>query len=366
MAGADRSQKTEKPTPKRLKEAREKGQIARSPELTAWTGMLVVSQLVKSTVSRGAHTFRGMFADMGLAAAHPDEAGARHFMVKALESGALLIAPFLLSLLVLVIVVNLAQVGLKPSMKRLKPQFGRLNPFKGLKRMVSVQAWWEVGKSLLKVAVLLIVAWPVITHATKTFQTNRADSLNEIAALTAQTALTIIRNVAIAGLVIAAADYTIQRRRVMKDISMTKQEVKEEFKQNEGNPEVRAAIRSRQAAISRNRMIGMVSKADVIVVNPTHYSVALRYEAAKGAPQVIAKGAGVMARRIRVEGEKHGVPIVHEPVLTRSLYKACEIGSLIPVELYEAVAHLLAFVFSLKAKGEAGGYHEMPVLAPTF
>jgi flagellar biosynthesis protein FlhB len=113
-------------------------------------------------------------------------------------------------------------------------------------------------------------------------------------------------------------------------------------------------------------MIGMVGKADVIVVNPTHYSVALKYEATRGAPQVVAKGAGVIARRIREEGEKHGVPIVHEPVLTRALYRACDLGALIPVELYEAVAHLLAFVFSLRAKGASGGYHEMPKLQPAF
>jgi flagellar biosynthetic protein FlhB len=202
-----------------------------------------------------------------------------------------------------------------------------------------------------------------ITHV---FTTKDGDSLDELAALTANTAITIIRNVSLAALVVAAADYVVQRRRVMKDISMTKQEVKEEFKQNEGNPEVRQAIRSRQAAISRNRMIGLVAAADVVVVNPTHYSVALKYDAAKGAPQVVAKGAGVLARRIRTEAEKHNVPIVHEPVLTRSLYKVCDIGAFIPVELYEAVAQVLAFVFSLKAKGKADGYHEMPVAAPAF
>jgi flagellar biosynthetic protein FlhB len=275
-------------------------------------------------------------------------------------------APFLLVLMVLTIVVGLSQVGLKPSMKRLKPDFGRLNPFKGLKRLFSAQSWWEVAKSVLKIAVLVIVAWPAMTHITHVFTTKEGDSLNELAAVTAKTALTIIRNVSVAALVVAAADYIVQRRRIMKDISMTKQEVKEEFKQNEGNPEVRQAIRSRQAAISRNRMIGLVGAADVVVVNPTHYSVALKYDAEKGAPQVVAKGAGVIARRIREEAQKHGVPIVHEPVLTRSLFAACSLGAFIPVELYEAVAQVLAFVFSLRAKGRAEGYHEMPAVAPAF
>jgi flagellar biosynthetic protein FlhB len=218
----------------------------------------------------------------------------------------------------------------------------------------------------MKIGVLAAVAWPAIRRITGVFNTQDGDSLNELAALTATTALTIIRNVSFAALIIAAIDYAVQRRRVTKDISMTKQEVKEEFKQSEGNPEVRQAIRSRQAAIGRNRMIGLVGGADVVVVNPTHYAVALKYDAAKGAPQVVAKGAGVIAKRIRTEAESHGVPIVHEPVLTRTLFAACALGTFIPVELYEAVAQVLAFVFSLKAKGEADGYHDMPLAAATL
>src|SRR5207244_2284386 len=132
----------------------------------------------------------------------------------------------------------------------------------------------------------------------------------------------------------------------------------EEMKQHEGDPRLRQAIRSRQAAISRNRMIQMVARADVVVVNPTHYAVALKYEATRGAPEVVAKGADYLAARIRREATKHTVPVVHEPALTRALYKACPVGAVIPVQLYEAVAHLLAFVFALRAKGRADGYHE--------
>jgi flagellar biosynthesis protein FlhB len=307
-----------------------------------------------------------MFDDMGRAVASPDTGNATKFAGAAAKNAAMLIAPFLLVLMLIAIVVGLGQVGLKPSMKRLKPQFGRLNPFKGFKRLFSPQSWWELAKSIMKIVVLVVVAWPAISHMTQVFTTKQGDSLNEIAALTANTAVTIIRNVAVAALIVAVVDYVVQRRRVMRDLYMTKQEVKEEWKQNEGNPEVRQAIRSRQAAISRNRMIGLVSNSDVVVVNPTHYAVALKYDAAKGAPQVVAKGAGVMARRIRAEAEKHDVPIVHEPVLTRSLYAVCDLGALIPVELYEAVAQVLAFVFSLRSKGRASGYHEMPSVAPAF
>jgi flagellar biosynthetic protein FlhB len=364
--GADRSQKTEKPTPKRLREAREKGQVAKSPDLTAWISMLIASQMLKITVANGAKTFRTMFENMGRAAAKPDTGSASKFAADSAKSAVMLIAPFLILLMLIVIVVGLSQVGLKPNLKRLKPEFGRLNVMKGLKKLFSPQSYWELAKSIMKITVLVVVAWPAISHITQVFTSKQGDSLDKIAGLTATTALTIIRNVSVAALVVAAADYIVQRRRTMKDISMTKQEVKDEYKQNEGNPEVRQAIRSRQAAIGRNRMIGLVGGADVVVVNPTHYAVALKYDVVQGAPQVIAKGAGVMAKRIRAEAETHNVPIVHEPVLTRTLYKSCNLGAFIPVELYEAVAQVLAFVFSLRAKGKADGYHEMPVNAPAF
>jgi flagellar biosynthetic protein FlhB len=366
MASSDRSAKTEKATPKRKKEAREKGQIARSPDLTAWIAMLVTSQLLKFTVSNASKTFTNMLDNMGQAVSKADLATATKFAGESFKDAIVVIAPFLIALMGIAILVGVSQVGLKPSMKRLKPDFSRLNPFKGIKRLFTPQSYWEVAKSILKVVVLVAVAWPAMSSATRVFTSGDGASLNGLAALTADTGITIMRNVSVAGLVIAAVDYIIQRRRVTKDIMMTKQEVKEEFKQSEGNPQIRQAIRSKQIAISRNRMIGLVSSADVIVVNPTHYAVALKYEATKGAPQVIAKGAGVIAKRIREEGEKHDVPIVHEPVLTRALYAACNLGSLIPVELYEAVAQLLAFVFSLKAKGRATGYHEMPAAAPAF
>jgi flagellar biosynthesis protein FlhB len=126
---------------------------------------------------------------------------------------------------------------------------------------------------------------------------------------------------------------------------------------------VKRAIRGRQMAISRNRMIGLVSTSDVVIVNPTHYSVALKYEASRGAPEVVAKGAGDVAKRIREEAEANGVPVVHEPVLCRTIYWACDLGQLIPADLYEAVAQLLAFVFGLRARGRAAGHHELPKAA---
>ncbi len=301
-----------------------------------------------------------ILAKMGLVIAHPDEGAANKFAAGAMWQTVGVVAPMLLGTMIVGLLVNIAQVGFKPTSKKMKPDFGRLNPFKGIKKMVGPQTWWELFKALAKTALLVAVAWPAFTSAMHTLTAGNTSNAFGIAGFTAQTALTVLRNVSAAGLVVAAADYAYQKRRVMKQLRMTRQELREEMKQQEGNPEMKRSVRSRALAISRNQMIRSVSMADVVVVNPTHFAVALKYDAEKGAPQVVAKGAGAIAAAIRARAERHGIPIVHEPVLTRTLYKACEVGQLIPANLYEAVAHLLAFVFGLRAKGRADGYHELP------
>jgi flagellar biosynthetic protein FlhB len=360
MAAGDSSDKTEKPTPKRLKEAREKGQIAKTPDLSTWIGMLATSTLLQISFKRGVVVLPDILRQMGVTIAHPDEGAANKFAASSMWKTVGVVAPMLLGMMIIGLLVNVAQVGFRPTSKKLKPDFGRLNVFKGIKKMVGTQAWWELGKALAKTALLVAVAWPAFTGATRSLTSGNTSNAFEIAGFVAKTALTVVRNVSAVGLLVAAADYAYQKRRVTKQLRMTRQELREEMKQQEGNPEMKRSVRSRALAISRNQMIRSVSMADVIVVNPTHYAVALKYDAAKGAPEVVAKGAGAIALAIRNQGEKHKIPIVHEPVLTRTLYAACEIGQLIPANLYEAVALLLAFVFGLKAKGRAEGYHELP------
>ncbi len=356
---ADSAQKTEQPTPKKKKEAHEKGNIAKSADLGAWAGMLATTVLIQMTISRGGQVFPNMIRDMARAMAKPDQAVASRFAVNAMWQGAGVAAPLLIGLLVVAVVSGLSQVGLKPSMKRLKPDFKRLNPLKGLKKLVSMQSWWEVAKSVAKIAILAIVVTPAMTTAITRLTSTPDGGLGTLAGITAQTALQIVRNVSFAGLAVAGVDYIVQRRRINKELKMSRQEIRDEMKLSEGNPEIKRAIRSRQMAVSRNRMINMVGQSDVIVVNPTHYAVALRYDKDVGAPQVVAKGGGAIAARIRAEAEKHHVPIVREPVLARTLFKSCKVGQLIPLDLYEAVAHLLAFVFGLRAKGRAQGFHDL-------
>jgi flagellar biosynthetic protein FlhB len=362
MADKPAAEKTEKPTPKRLREARERGQVARSADLSAWAGILATVILLQVTLHRGQSAMTDVLHQMGKAIAEPQVGTASSFAAYAFMKGAGVVAPMLIGMALVSLIVGAGQVGIKPTMKKLKPDFSRLNPLKGLKRMVSPATWWEVVKSIGKVALLVVVAYPAVAGAMHTLTVGSAQSADmlTIASITAKTAMSILRNVAAVGLAIGGVDYLVQRRRVNRQLRMTRQELREELKNQEASPEVRRAIRSRALAISRNKMITAVSAADVVIVNPTHYAVALRYDATKGAPEVLAKGAGVIAQAIRERAEEHHVPIVHEPILTRALYRTCEIGQLIPVELYEAVAHLLAFVFGLRSKGRAQGYHELP------
>lgn len=364
MAASEQSAKTEKPTPKRLREARERGQIARSPDLAAWGGMLLTTVLLQVSISRGRTSMLGLLEQMGRVIDDPTQERAIKFFGDGLVQAAFIAAPIVLGLLLVTVVVNLAQVGLKPSAKRLKPDFKRLNALKGIKRMVSPSSLWELAKSVAKVVLLAAVAWPVASGLARDLMTGGGSAMY-LAGATAKGALTLMRNVSAVSLMIAGIDYAVQRRRITKQLMMTRHEVQEELKQYEGNPQVRSAIRSRQQAMSRNRMIRMVGQSDVVIVNPTHYAVALKYDPARGAPEVIAKGVDHLAARIRLEATRGGVPIVREPGLARTVYGACEVGQLIPVVFYEAIAQLLAFVYRLRAQGRADGYHEprLPFLA---
>jgi flagellar biosynthesis protein FlhB len=170
----------------------------------------------------------------------------------------------------------------------------------------------------------------------------------------------LIRNIALMGLVMAAADYLMARRRIGKQVRMTKDEVKQEHKQTEGDPMLKGAIRSRQLAAARNRMMADVPTADVVLVNPTHVAVALRYDADRGAPRVVARGAGAIAAKIRALATDEQVPLVRDVPLARALYRSTKVGQEIPAELFAAVAQVLAFVISRRARGQRGGEHDAP------
>jgi flagellar biosynthetic protein FlhB len=361
--GGGGGDKTEKPTAKKLREARKEGRIARSPDVAQWATMLVAASLLPRTVRGTVSTFRTLFTQVPDLVAKPDADAALHMMREGFQSGALALAPLVGALMAVGLASNVAQGGLRPAMKKIKPDLKRMSIGKGIKRLLGPQGLLLGGKAVVKVGVLALVAYLALRSRSLATIGNGSMSLGEATTRAAESALHLIRVLAVTGLVLAAFDYLIEKRRHDKSLKMTKQQVKEEYKQSEGDPHMKGAIRSKQIAMSRNRMIASVADADVVLVNPTHVAVALAYTPGKGAPKVLAKGAGVIAAKIREEADKHRVPMVQDIPLARGLYAACEVGDEIPAELYDAVARVLAFLFSLRRRGRAmSGIHRTPAL----
>lgn len=342
------SDKTEQPTAKRKREARRDGNLARSTEVVAWAQMLAAAFLLPACMGLGTKVLRQVMVQVGVLVSQPDADAALRLMGKALTGGLLAIAPLALGMVAIGLIGNFAQTGFAVSGKALRPKFDRINPAKGLKRLLSPHSAWEAAKAALKLGVLTAVAWPGVSHLGAALSTGGRVSNGQVLAAVAAATVNLIRATAVAGLALAALDYGFQRRRVRKGMMMTRQQVKEEYRQSEGDPMTRSRIRQRQMDMSRNRMMAAVAVSSVVVVNPTHIAVALEYRPELGAPRVVAKGQGFIAQRIREEAEKHNVPIVRDVPLARTLHSACKLGQAIPADLYEAVARLLAFVFNLK------------------
>ena len=359
---SDRRGKTEKPTPKRRREARKQGKVARSPELASWVSLLAAGLLLPPMV-RGAGTrITQLVAQSMQIASHPDTAGALRILGAGLTDLLYIVVPTALGFAALSTAVTVGQVGLRFSSQSLKPQLSRLNPLQGFKRVVSVHSLWEGGKAALKLALVGLIAWRSFVHLMNVLVSAGSADLGPTVSTVAAAILSLMRSVALAGLVLAVADYLLQRRQVMSGLLMTKQEVKDEARQAEGDPMLRGRIRSAQRRLSRMRMMSEVTRADVVAVNPTHYAVAIRYDrSGSGAPKVVAKGTDHVALRIREIAAEAGVPVVEDPPLARALHGACEIEGEIPYHLYLAVARLLAFVYNLPPLAKGGPLrHQTP------
>ncbi len=356
MAGSE--EKSEKATPQKLKESRKQGQVARTQELGAWSAVLAVAMSLQWLTAKGLGKISTLLVTTLRELAHPDT----HDMMQVLVSGARL--AFLLSLsmgigvMVIGVVAAVAQGGLFFATKALKPKWERLNPLKGAKRIFGPHALWEGAKMVLKSALVGFFVWRAIVGLLP--MVGGLVPLDVGLRIAASAATGLMRDVALAGLVAAVADYAVMRRRTGKQTRMSKKEVRDEHKQSEGDPHMKGAIRSRQLAAARNRMMADVPEADVVLVNPTHIAVALRYDPAKGTPRVVAKGAGLIATRIRELAEQSRVTIVEDVPLARALHGGCVVGQEIPPQLYQAVAQVLAFVLSMRAAGVPAGRHRTP------
>jgi flagellar biosynthesis protein FlhB len=350
-------EKTEKPTPQRLKKARKEGQIPRTQELGTWAGVAAASVLLPMLVEKAFTETQQLFVQIGAVADDPEPEALSALLGQALSAFLTALLPTALGLMVVGIAASAAQGGVTLATKGMKPTLKKLNPFPGMKRMFGTQGLWEAAKAVIKTAALATVVVVTSGRAQELVSSSGALPLSAIVATFADSAVLMLRVVAGTGLVIALADYVVVRTKTMKKLRMSKYEIQQEHKQSEGDPHMRAHRRSVQVSMSRNRMMAEVAEADVLLVNPTHVAVALKYEASKGAPRVVAKGAGEVAARLRARAEEARVPMVQDIPLARALHASCDLGQEVPPQLFTAVARVLAFVMHLGARGVRGGFH---------
>lgn len=353
----DDSQKTEEPTQKRLKEARDKGQVAKSQEVSHWFMILAFAILVAffvptavRDIGRALTPFVEQPHAIGISSG-----GLQRLLARTFESVGIALAIPLIFLVVAAFLSGFVQTGLVLTAEQIKPKLEKLSLVKGMKRLFSLRALVDFAKGIAKLtivgAVIGLVIWP------------ERDVIPNIATLEVPQTLELMRTLTLRILiavvavmtVIAGLDFMFQKAQHIKQLRMSRQDLKDEFKQTEGDPMVKARLRQIRTERARQRMMAAVPEADVVVTNPTHFAVALKYEIeSMAAPRVTAKGADRVAQRIREVAEEHEVPIVENPPLARALYAGVEIDQEIPPEHYKAVAEIIGYVMRLKGKLPAG------------
>jgi flagellar biosynthetic protein FlhB len=345
---ASKSERTEKPTPKHKKEMREKGNVARSQELGGWASMLLVTSLLPSLGGLAAARISGFVQDTIQAMGHPSTSNAVSILGQGLSTLVAAALPILLVGCVFAVAIAVAQVGFRITPKALRVQFSRVSPKSGIHKVVSSQGLWTLGKTVLKMTILAVVGYLILSQLIHGVLGSSTLPLETTIAAASSTVVNLMRFIGTLALAIAAGDYYFQRRTYQQELKMTKQEVRDEYRQSEGNPEVRRAQRNKARRLSRMNMMAAVANADVVVTNPTHYAVAIAYDRKKDrAPRVLAKGADFNALEIRERAKSCGVVIVENAPLARTLHASCEVNDVVPAQLYASVARLLAFVYSI-------------------
>jgi flagellar biosynthetic protein FlhB len=354
---SDSSERTERATDKRMKDVRKKGQLSSSRDLTGWISVGAAALAAPLTMSAAADATTGMVAGFRALIARPEALLALDWFGNALTQIIPVMTPMFAAAVVGALVGSVMQGGVH--VKQLQFSGEHFHLLNGLKRIFGTQALWEGVKALLKTAVLGIVLAmsiqglvPVLMNAGGLPVSSLLDTASGAVVALAQAAI-------FAGIGLAVLDLFVVMKRNRKHTMMTKREVRDESKNSEGDPLVKGQRRSRQLAMSRNRMIAAVGTADVVLLNPTHVAVALKYEPGRSAPRVVAKGSGEVAAKIRERAAAARVPMVQDIPLARALHAACEVGHEIPVELYGAVARVLAFVMNLKSRGASLGVHRL-------
>jgi flagellar biosynthesis protein FlhB len=351
MAGGGSDNRTEQPTGRKIRKAREKGQVARSkdvPSAAVLLGGLITLSFFGQTILRTLeHEMKHL-----LRFQVPSEITIPYLTELTngiLSRTAIILVPILLVALLCSIAANMAQGGLVFTTQSLGLHFGKLNPKNGLGRIFSKNGLVELLKSLVMLIAVAFISYQVISEYFPIYPRLILMDVRKLFHWTAFISYEVFLRVAILLVVIAVADYFFQKYRYMEQLKMTKQEVKDEHKETEGDPTTKGRIRRIQRELARKRMMADVPTADVIITNPTHYAVALSYKIeTMDAPRVVAKGVGFLAQKIKELAQEHGIPLVENKPLAQTLYKTVEIGQSIPADLYKAIAEILAYIYKAK------------------
>lgn len=353
MSDSDSGEKTEAPTGKRLEEAREEGQIAKSPELT--TAAFLLGSIMTMSFA-GPPLWNFLIGTMGknLSIAGDANGGPMQMIAWVQSTGYQTLAAMagvMGAMSAIAFTVQYAQSGGMISSKRLAPKWSRLNPIKNAGNIIGVSGFIELGKSLLKMVIVSWAAYATVAPAWPDIQSLAGQSPDAMLAVVHKYGFKLLKNCGMMFLALAAADYALQRWRTTESLKMTKQQVKDESKAQEGDPGIKGRRRSVARERLRRQMFAAVTKADVVIVNPTHIAIALKYDTdVAPAPYVLALGQRKIAQRIKELAFQHGIPVIENKPLARALIATAQVGSVIPVEMYLAVAEVLAFVLKQRER----------------
>ncbi len=350
-------EKTEPATSKKLQDARNEGQVAKSQELNYAISLIALFLILKIFISYiGENLFYNFAANYRKIPDIIDESigGMPIRMATLVINNTIvtilkILAPVLVIGFLVALLSNILQVGWKVTAKPMKPKFSKLNPLNGFKRIFSKDSMFELVKSIAKIGLILYVAYSAISdHRDELFLLYDIPLL-QVILLVGDIVISAGLNISLVYMLVGIADWFYQKHKFKEDMKMTKQEVKDEYKNTEGNPEIKGRQRSKMREASQRRMMQDLPNADVVITNPTHYAVAIRYDASQfSAPIVVAKGENYLAMKIREAAKEHQIEIVENKPLARMLYANVDVGEEVPPELYQAVAEVLAFVYSLK------------------
>ncbi len=352
-------EKTEPATAKKLQDARKEGQVAKSREIANGLGLLAMFLVLKFWVGNMGNQMLSVFHNVynripevvtfwhGFMPTNDTRIVFQNMVLEII----VIIAPVLLIGFLIAFISDVAQVGWKPTAKPMKPKFNKLNPISGFKKIFSVNALVELIKSIAKIGLIIIICYNYLKDKWFLLFQLYDMTLMQAIGLAAETVTDLGIRVSAVYMLIAFADLVYQRVKFSKDMRMTKQEIKEEYKQQEGDPQIKGKIRQKMREVSQRRMMQNLPQADVVITNPTHYAVAVKYDPeVADAPLVIAKGEDYLAARIKEVAKENKIEIVENKPLARMLYANVDVGQAVPPELYQAVAEVLAFVYHLQGK----------------